>query len=88
MLASNLDVLLSDSSEWRMRLTAVIAPLLAALSLCRCGGAPAAPWCAQYSTGLNDCSFYSFQQCTTAVSGVGGICTPNQFRSRRRAAQG
>jgi hypothetical protein len=58
--------------------------LFAALSLCQCGSAPAAPWCAHFSTGLNDCSFYSFQQCTAALSGVGGICSPNSAQRRYR----
>ncbi len=65
-----------------MRVLSVIIILFAALSLCGCSSGPAAPWCAHYSTGLNDCSFYSFQQCTAALSGAGGICSPNSFRRR------
>jgi hypothetical protein len=66
-----------------MRFIVVIGPVLAALSLGGCGNAPGAPWCAHYSTGNNDCSFYSFQQCSAAISGVGGICSPNQNPRRR-----
>src|SRR5260370_13452590 len=40
-----------------MRTIAVAAILFAALSLCA-DGAQAAPWCAQYNTGLNECHFY------------------------------
>ena len=52
-----------------MRWIPVMAPLLAFFSLGGCGDAPGAPWCAHYSTGNNECSFYSFQQCTAAISG-------------------
>src|SRR5262249_50371115 len=43
--------------------------------------AQAAPWCAHYSTGLNDGAFYSYRQCRTALSGVGGICLQNGFEA-------
>ena len=43
--------------------------------------AQAAPWCAHYSTGLNDCGFYSYRQCRTALSGVGGICLQSGFEA-------
>jgi Protein of unknown function (DUF3551) len=66
-----------------MRTTAVAAILYAALSLCS-NGAQAAPWCAHYNTGLNDCGFYSFPQCMAAVSGVGGSCSPNSFENPYR----
>ena len=59
-----------------MRIAAVAATLFAALSLCS-NGAQAAPWCAHFNTGLNDCNFYSWRQCMTAVSGVGGYCSRN-----------
>ena len=43
------------------------------VSLFTAAGAQAAPWCALYSTGFNDChSFYSFEQCMASISGVGG----------------
>ncbi len=56
-------------------------------SLARCGlilaaaltlGAPsaqAAPWCATY--GGMSCGFYTFEQCVTAIRGVGGSCVQN-----------
>ena len=51
--------------------------------------AQAAPWCANYSTGFNDChSFYSFEQCMASISGVGGVCTRNPgefYRGGREA---
>jgi hypothetical protein len=63
-----------------MRAIVVAASLLATVLLCS-DGAQTAPWCARYSTGLNACSFYSFQQCMAALSGVGGACEPNQFEN-------
>ena len=41
----------------------VIAISLSATVLLCIDGAQAAPRCARYSTGLNACNFYSFQQC-------------------------
>jgi len=39
------------------------------------------PWCANYSTGLNECNFYTLEQCRVALSGIGGVCSPNlRFR--------
>ena len=66
-----------------MRTIALAAVVYATLSLCS-NGAQAAPWCAHYSTGLNDCSFHSFQQCMAALSGVGGSCSRNTFEDARR----
>jgi hypothetical protein len=60
-----------------MRAITVAASLLTMVLLCS-DGAQAAPWCARYNTGLNACNFYSFQQCMTSLSGVGGVCEPNQ----------
>ena len=56
----------------------VIAISLSATVLFCTDGAQAAPWCARYSTGLNACNFYSFQQCMASVFGV---CEPNQFEN-------
>jgi hypothetical protein len=63
-----------------MRTMPVAAILFTALSLCA-DRAQAAPWCAQFNTGLNACSFYSYQQCMAALSGNGGVCSPNQFET-------
>jgi hypothetical protein len=52
-----------------MRAVAVTAILFASLSLFS-NGARAAPWCAHFNTGLNACSFYSFEQCMAALWGV------------------
>jgi hypothetical protein len=62
-----------------MRAIVTATTLLAALLLA--GGARAAPWCAHYNTGLNDCGFYSYRQCKTALSGVGGVCLHNGFET-------
>ena len=44
-------------------------------------GGPGYPWCAHYPTGLNECNFYTWQQCRAAISGNGGLCSPNlRFR--------
>jgi hypothetical protein len=63
-----------------MRTIAVAAILFATLSL-RADGAQAAPWCAHYNTGLNDCNFYSFRQCMAALWGNGGFCSRNPFEN-------
>ena len=63
--------------------TIVVATSLSAMVLLWSDGAQAAPWCARYNTGLNACNFYSFQQCMTSLSGVGGVCEPNQFENPR-----
>jgi hypothetical protein len=63
-----------------MRTIAVTAILFAALSLCS-NGAQAAPWCAHYNTGLNECNFHSFRQCMVALSGNGGYCAQNLFEN-------
>jgi hypothetical protein len=34
-------------------------------------------WCAYFSDGVDDCSYYTFRQCQTAISGVGGMCGVN-----------
>jgi Protein of unknown function (DUF3551) len=40
-------------------------------------------WCAQYNGGEGDggrnCGFVTIDQCRAAISGIGGICEPNQF---------
>jgi hypothetical protein len=64
-----------------MRTIAIAAIVFAALSLFG-NRAEAGPWCAHYNTGLNACSFYSFEQCMASVFGVGGSCAPNQFEAQ------
>ena len=75
-----LDYRALTAQEAFMRAIVVAATLLATVLLCS-DGAQAAPWCARYNTGLNACNFYSFQQCTASVFGVGGVCEPNQFEN-------
>ena len=65
-----------------MRKTVIAAILLASVSLGADGAqAQTAPWCAHYNTGLNACSFYSFEQCMASVFGVGGTCARNQLEA-------
>ena len=35
------------------------------------------PWCAAYSSGGTNCGFYTFDQCLSALAGVGGFCQRN-----------
>ena len=60
-----------------MRRMAFAMTVLAAAFLGGGKGAQAAPWCAHYSTGLNDCTFQTLRQCKAAVFGVGGYCAQN-----------
>jgi hypothetical protein len=63
----------------------VFASLIAALAIMTAtlfGPAPAAAqgaeWCAvPDGDGDPDCSYYTFQECQTAISGVGGQCQQN-----------
>ena len=74
-----------------MKTSSVLA--LAALSLAAFSAAPqpaqADPyrWCAEYSGGRGgggrNCYFVTLQQCRWAISGVGGVCTPNPFYDGR-----
>ena len=66
-----------------MRSIAIVSIMFATLSLCA-NEAQAAPWCAQYGGrggGGTNCGFYSYQQCTAALSGNGGICSRNGAES-------
>jgi hypothetical protein len=63
-----------------MRTVTLAVTLFATASLCA-NGAQAAPWCAHLNTGLNTCSFYSFQQCMATLSGNGGFCSRNRFET-------
>jgi hypothetical protein len=62
----------------------ILAGFVLLVAVCLRGNeAQAAPWCAHYNTGLNDCSsFHSFAQCMAAVRGVGGFCSRNAFETR------
>jgi uncharacterized protein DUF3551 len=47
--------------------------------------ATAYPWCAEESSGVESCSFTTFQQCQETVSGVGGSCSENPAYVEPRA---
>jgi len=34
-------------------------------------------WCAQMGDGINDCSYFTWQQCRAAASGTGNFCYQN-----------
>jgi hypothetical protein len=37
-----------------------------------------APWCGNLAgQGLDDCNYYTFEQCLVSVSGLGGACARN-----------
>ena len=40
------------------------------------------PWCLQFRSGGQDCSYNNFEQCRVSSSGVGGICVQNPFLSQ------
>jgi Protein of unknown function (DUF3551) len=61
-----------------MRTMSLIAITFAALFLSTIGARADGTWCAYYVLHTN-CGFYSFQQCTAALSGNGGFCQPNPF---------
>ena len=64
-----------------MRTSLAVTMMFSAVSFFS-AGTQAAPWCARYSTGFNDChSFYSFEQCMASISGVGGACTRKSCRA-------
>ena len=62
-----------------MRTITVAAIMFAALSLFG-NEAQAAPWCAHLNTGLNACSFYSFQQCMLRFRGTAGFARQIHLR--------
>jgi Protein of unknown function (DUF3551) len=37
------------------------------------------PWCLQFRSGSQDCSYNNFEQCRASQSGVGGVCVRNPF---------
>jgi hypothetical protein len=63
-----------------MRLTTAL--LATALSLALDASAEAAPWCAWMSDPrgfVNDCSYYTFEQCLATIHGLGGYCARNVY---------
>jgi hypothetical protein len=69
---------LDDGSRIEERLVRIVFIAFAVACL-GSSAAEAAPWCAHFNTGLNECHFYSFRQCSIAVAGVGGYCSQNAF---------
>jgi hypothetical protein len=52
-------------------------------------------WCAQMGDGINDCSYFTWQQCRAAASGTGNFCyqnplyvAPEMRRPKRRSSRG
>jgi uncharacterized protein DUF3551 len=39
------------------------------------------PWCAQYydRSAVRSCAFFTYEQCRTTMSGIGGFCFRNPF---------
>ena len=64
-----------------MRTFAAVAAIAALLLIGAGVPAHAAAWCA-YFTGYDysqDCGFYTLEQCSATVRGVGGYCSPNAY---------
>jgi hypothetical protein len=57
-------------------LIAVSIIVLTAAILGQAGAAPAR-YCAYYSDGSTDCSYFTMSSCRASVSGVGGACGVN-----------
>jgi len=41
------------------------------------------PYCAMYNDGSKDCGIPTIESCRESVSGVGGICTPDETSQMR-----
>lgn len=70
-----------------MRSIVMTVVTLALLSLTGTGARADGPWCAYYSGkgSATNCGFHSYAQCLAAISGVGGVCSPNPvYRPRKR----
>ena len=40
------------------------------------------PWCLQFRSGTQDCSYNTFEQCRVSSVGVGGFCVQNPYLSQ------
>lgn len=63
-----------------MRTTLAAAAALFVLSLgpADAGERGRAPWCGNLSgDGLDDCNYFTFEQCSVSVRGLGGFCARN-----------
>jgi hypothetical protein len=65
----------------RARMFAAAAALLTALvaaAPAEAGARGRAPWCGNLSGhSLDDCNYFTFEQCLVSVHGLGGICSRN-----------
>ena len=64
----------------RLALAAAGALLTAFVSIApaEAGARGRAPWCGNLSGhSLDDCNYFTFEQCLVSVKGVGGICARN-----------
>jgi hypothetical protein len=61
----------------------VLATIAAAMMATSAAHADPYKWCAVYAGNRGDggtnCGFITYKQCMDTISGIGGICTPNQF---------
>jgi len=60
-----------------MRTTIAAVTALTALVSAGADARADGPWCSQYVQGGRNCGFYSYEQCRTNISGIGGSCAPN-----------
>ena len=69
----------APAAVWRIGLALGAIVLGAGLiSACSNSARYRAPWCTNFGDGgVDECSYATFEQCQTAVSGVGGFCTRN-----------
>jgi len=60
-----------------MRTIVLVAAAMAALPLLSSEARADGPWCIYDVGGRTNCGFYSYAQCMTNLSGIGGTCQPN-----------
>lgn len=85
------------SSIRRERALGLLAALVAGLALPLAAAQPAQAffranqeaWCAQMGDGIEDCGYYTWQQCRAAASGTGNFCyaNPRYIPQERRKAK-
>jgi hypothetical protein len=64
-----------------MRMWAAVSMLAVSFVIFAGASAQAAAWCAWF-TGYDyshDCGYYTLEQCSATVRGVGGYCSPNAY---------
>lgn len=66
----------SQSAHW---LAIAVGSVISLFLIADPAAADPYKWCANYRNGGSNCGFTTFEQCQAAVSGVGGVCGPNQF---------